>query len=215
MIFGDLILFKQELEQNWPKKKVKEMFANGRHISRIGYNNHSSHCSNAISNHPNYQGIGHGHHNHHHHSHHYQQQQQQQQSHYHQRPHSNTSGQHYRNHYQSQSRAGSRNRQPLLDEDFTFISSYVKYSLFFFNLIFWIIGSTLIALGVWSFFEEYEYNHLFKLRNIFDLILHISVALVFSGSIVFIMSLMGCLGALRENLCLIKLVWNYFELNWN
>lgn len=98
-----------------------------------------------------------------------------------------------------------RHCPPLLDEDFTFISPYVKYSLFFFNLIFWLIGTTLISLGVWSFFEEYEYN-LFKLRNIFDFILHISVALVFSGSVIFSMSLMGCLGALRENLCLIKLV---------
>ncbi|OTF72467.1 hypothetical protein BLA29_004155 [Euroglyphus maynei] len=32
------------------------------------------------------------------------------------------------------------------------------------------------------------------------------MSLVFSGSVIFSMSLMGCLGALRENLCLIKLV---------
>uniref|UniRef100_A0A6P6Y595 Tetraspanin n=1 Tax=Dermatophagoides pteronyssinus TaxID=6956 RepID=A0A6P6Y595_DERPT len=89
--------------------------------------------------------------------------------------------------------------------DFTFISLFVKYSLFFFNLLFWLIGTTLISLGVWSFLEEYNQYNLFKLNNIFDFFLHISVALILSGTIIFSMSLMGCLGALRENLCLIKL----------
>ncbi|CAG2121321.1 unnamed protein product, partial [Medioppia subpectinata] len=43
------------------------------------------------------------------------------------------------------------------DDEFSFISPCLKYSLFFFNLIFWLIGGTLIGLGGWSFLEEY--NH--------------------------------------------------------
>lgn len=61
-----------------------------------------------------------------------------------------------------------------------------------------------MGLGGWSLLEEYDYN-LLKFRNIFDFLLHISLGLVFGGFIVFSMSFTGCLGALRENLLLIKL----------
>ncbi|XP_054167406.1 tetraspanin-33-like [Oppia nitens] len=90
------------------------------------------------------------------------------------------------------------------DENFSFISPCLKYSLFFFNLLFWLIGGVLIGLGLWSFLEEY--NHTFiKVQNILDIILHISVALMTVGTIIFSMSFAGCLGALRENLFLLKL----------
>lgn len=70
----------------------------------------------------------------------------------------------------------------------------------------------LIGLGGWSLLEEYDYN-LLKFRNIFDFLLHISLGLVFAGLIVFSMSFTGCLGALRENLFLIKLVKLLLFLN--
>ncbi len=74
-----------------------------------------------------------------------------------------------------------------------------------------------MGLGGWSLLEEYDYN-LLKFRNIFDFLLHISLGLVFGGFIVFSMSFTGCLGALRENLLLIKLVsdnWSFFNAkNW-
>lgn len=62
-----------------------------------------------------------------------------------------------------------------------------------------------MSLGGWSLLEEYDYN-LFKFQNVFDFLLHISLGLVMSGFVIFSMSFTGCLGALRENLCLIKLV---------
>lgn len=62
-----------------------------------------------------------------------------------------------------------------------------------------------MSLGAWSLLEEYDYN-LFKFQNVFDFLLHISLGLVMAGFVIFSMSFTGCLGALRENLCLIKLV---------
>jgi len=44
-----------------------------------------------------------------------------------------------------------------------------------------------------------------RVQNVKDIIFNISLALVFLGVIVFYMSFAGCLGALRENLCLLKL----------
>ncbi|XP_074600323.1 tetraspanin-33-like [Brevipalpus obovatus] len=90
-------------------------------------------------------------------------------------------------------------------EDYTFISPCVKYSLFFFNLVFWLIGGCLMGLGAWSFLEEYPETDLKKFQNIADFFVHISLALIILGMIVFWMSFAGCLGALRENLCFLKL----------
>lgn len=90
------------------------------------------------------------------------------------------------------------------DENFSFISPYVKYFLFFFNLIVWLAGCLLITLGAWSFLEEYN-DTLISVRTVFDVILHISLAIIVLGSIVFLMSFAGCIGALRENLFLLNL----------
>lgn len=112
------------------------------------------------------------------------------------------------------------------DRTFTFISPVVKYFLFFFNLIVWVCsrlpdnhqeymnfcfdfhqvcGCLLITLGAWSFLEEYN-DTLISIRNVFDVILHISLAIIVFGTIVFSMSFAGCIGALRENLFLLKIV---------
>lgn len=90
------------------------------------------------------------------------------------------------------------------DRTFTFISPVVKYFLFFFNLIVWVCGCLLITLGAWSFLEEYN-DTLISIRNVFDVILHISLAIIVFGTIVFSMSFAGCIGALRENLFLLKI----------
>ena len=63
-----------------------------------------------------------------------------------------------------------------------------------------------MGLGVWSFLEEYPETDLKKFQNVADLFVHISLALMILGMIVFWMSFAGCLGALRENLCFLKLV---------
>ncbi|XP_027193832.1 tetraspanin-33-like [Dermatophagoides pteronyssinus] len=91
------------------------------------------------------------------------------------------------------------------DENFTFISPCIKYFLFFFNLIVWIFGCLLIGLGAWSFLEEYSDNTAIHVRTVIDLLLNISLFIIVFGSIVFIMSFTGCIGALRENLFLLRL----------
>ncbi|RWS25500.1 tetraspanin-5-like protein [Leptotrombidium deliense] len=96
-------------------------------------------------------------------------------------------------------------RLPQNDDEYSYISPCVKYSLFFFNLVFWLVGGTFVALGTYSFLIEYSETNLPKVQSILDLLIHISLALIIIGITVFSMSLFGCLGALRENLCLLKL----------
>lgn len=69
-----------------------------------------------------------------------------------------------------------------------------------------------MGLGAWSFLEEYPETDLKKFQNIADFFVHISLALIILGMIVFWMSFAGCLGALRENLCFLKLVSWVVEL---
>ena len=44
----------------------------------------------------------------------------------------------------------------------------------------------------------------FKLSTIFDVIFNIGFLLLLIGFIVFIVSFAGCIGALRENMCLLR-----------
>ena len=69
-----------------------------------------------------------------------------------------------------------------------------------------VVGGTFVGLGTWSFLEESSQLSMIRVQNIKDIIFNISLALMFIGVIVFSMSFAGCLGALRENLCLLKLV---------
>lgn len=67
----------------------------------------------------------------------------------------------------------------------------------------------MIGLGAWSFSQEvseYGLTRLVQVDNPTHLVLHVSLAMMFIGGITFLMSFAGCLGALRENICLLKLV---------
>ncbi|XP_077286746.1 tetraspanin-33-like isoform X2 [Arctopsyche grandis] len=87
---------------------------------------------------------------------------------------------------------------------FTYVSSCVKYCIFFLNFIFWIFGGLLVAIGLFAFYEKWQATELIKLDTVFDVILNVSLVLVLVGALVFNVSFAGCVGALRENTCLLK-----------
>lgn len=67
----------------------------------------------------------------------------------------------------------------------------------------------MIGLGAWSFSVEVSengYTRLLRVDSVVHLVLHVSLAMMIVGGITFLMSFAGCLGALRENICLLKLV---------
>lgn len=64
----------------------------------------------------------------------------------------------------------------------------------------------MVGIGGWSFLEDYNYKGLPEVNSAFELFVNISIAVMVIGGIVFIISFAGCLGALRENRCLLKFV---------
>ncbi|XP_051974954.1 tetraspanin-33 [Xyrauchen texanus] len=92
----------------------------------------------------------------------------------------------------------SRTKQtPKTDEEFSFVSSVVKYLLFFFNMIFWIIALFLISIGIYSRIVKHE-------TALACLTVDPALLLMIVGILMFLITFCGCVGSLRENICLLQ-----------
>lgn len=88
---------------------------------------------------------------------------------------------------------------------FTYVSSCVKYMIFLLNFIFWLFGGLLLAIGVYAFMDKLkDGNGWVRLDTVYDVMFNISLVMIIMGVVVFVVSFAGCLGALRENTCLLK-----------
>jgi tetraspanin-5 len=102
------------------------------------------------------------------------------------------------------------------------VSCCLKYVIFGFNVIFWLIGLSILAIGVWAWTEKDTFNNLSLLTNvaldpafIFIWAGNIIQQLPFPtfntrssvlGAITFVIGFTGCVGALRENTALLAAV---------
>ncbi|XP_067283222.1 tetraspanin-33 isoform X1 [Pseudorasbora parva] len=84
------------------------------------------------------------------------------------------------------------------DEEFSFVSPVVKYLLFFFNMIFWIIALVLISIGVYSRIVKHAETVLACLT------VDPALLLMIVGILMFFITFCGCVGSLRENVCLLQ-----------
>ncbi|XP_068193623.1 tetraspanin-4 isoform X2 [Antennarius striatus] len=75
----------------------------------------------------------------------------------------------------------------------------VKYLMFVFNLIFWLGGCGLFGVGVWLSFTQTEFS---SLPLSFPSLSAANLLLV-AGGITMITGFLGCLGALKEQRCLL------------
>ena len=82
------------------------------------------------------------------------------------------------------------------------ISKAVKYGLAFFNGVFWVLSLLLIGAGYYSITSSD--TAAVKTTSIFAVVLNISVLLLLVGLVMFVISLAGILGTLRENLPLLQ-----------
>ena len=76
--------------------------------------------------------------------------------------------------------------------------------MFFFNFLFWLSGLLLVGVGVYAALDKWSSGEAFKLQTIFDVMFNIGFLLMIIGGIIFIVSFAGCIGALRENMFLLK-----------
>merc|ERR1712012_1399244 len=61
-----------------------------------------------------------------------------------------------------------------------------------------------MGIGIYAIMDRWSSGEAFKLETIFDVIFNIGFLLLIIGFVVFIVSFAGCIGALRENMCLLR-----------
>lgn len=77
-------------------------------------------------------------------------------------------------------------------------SECIKYSLFFLNVFFWLAAVLILGVGVYMMVEKKE-----AYKSLSDLKFDPAVLFVALGGALFIITFLGCLGALRENTCML------------
>lgn len=77
-------------------------------------------------------------------------------------------------------------------------SKVIKYILFFVNVLFWFFSVLILGIGVYVMVEQRDVY-----SKLTDLYYDPAVIFVAFGGLMFIITFTGCLGALRENTCLL------------
>ncbi|XP_056113168.1 tetraspanin-15 [Rhinichthys klamathensis goyatoka] len=75
---------------------------------------------------------------------------------------------------------------------------FLKFSLIVYATIFWLIGGFILAIGIYAEVERQRYK---TLEGVF---LAPAIILIVLGVVMFIVSFIGVLASLRDNLCLLK-----------
>lgn len=84
--------------------------------------------------------------------------------------------------------------------DETEVSCCIKYLVFAFNTLFWVIGCALLGVGLWAWTAKDAFNKLGEATKFnFDPVWFILII----GFIMFFLGFFGCIGSLRENTLLL------------
>lgn len=75
----------------------------------------------------------------------------------------------------------------------------------YFVIFLQLLGGVLIGIGVWAFIEKNKFYHK-EVQSIYDIVFDLAIIFFVIGFIIFILGYAGCIGALRENICLLKFV---------
>lgn len=76
----------------------------------------------------------------------------------------------------------------------------IKYLLFALNVLFWIVGLVMILIGVYAKTQK----SLGEIGNTLPWYMDPANLFIIIGSIVFFLAFVGCIGSLRENVCLLR-----------
>ncbi|CAN9508206.1 unnamed protein product [Ophioblennius macclurei] len=91
-----------------------------------------------------------------------------------------------------------RRRRGAPGSDFSFVSPLVKYLLFLFNFIFWVISLVMVGIGVYARMMKHAEAAMACLS------VDPAIMLLVIGVLMFIITFCGCVGSLRENICLLQ-----------
>ncbi|EFN83645.1 Tetraspanin-33 [Harpegnathos saltator] len=73
--------------------------------------------------------------------------------------------------------------------NFTYVSSCVKYMIFMLNFVFWLFGGLLIGVGLYAFVDKWQATGSVRVENVYDVVLNISLVMLIAGGVVFVYSL--------------------------
>ncbi|XP_012656904.1 tetraspanin-14 [Otolemur garnettii] len=82
------------------------------------------------------------------------------------------------------------------------VSCWYKYLLFSYNIVFWLAGVIFLGVGLWAWSEKGVLSDLTKVTRLHGIDPVVLVLMV--GVVMFTLGFAGCVGALRENICLLK-----------
>ncbi|KAK2841985.1 hypothetical protein Q5P01_012185 [Channa striata] len=91
-----------------------------------------------------------------------------------------------------------RNQNLNRAETFSFINPWIRYFLFFFSFLFWVFSLLIIAIGVYAKIQKATDT----VRDTF--LIDPAIILIVVGVVMFFITFCGCIGALRENIRLLK-----------
>ncbi|RXM29799.1 Tetraspanin-14 [Acipenser ruthenus] len=82
------------------------------------------------------------------------------------------------------------------------VSCCYKYLMFSYNIVFWFVGAAFLGIGFWAWSEKGVLSDLSQVtrQNGFDPVWVVLVV----GTVTFVLGFAGCVGALRENICMLK-----------
>lgn len=80
------------------------------------------------------------------------------------------------------------------------VSIVQKYLLFALNFLFWVLGLVMILIGVYAKTEK----SLGQIGSTLPWYMDPANLFIIIGSIVFVLAFLGCIGSLRENICLLR-----------
>ncbi|KAG5273829.1 hypothetical protein AALO_G00156010 [Alosa alosa] len=84
-------------------------------------------------------------------------------------------------------------------ETFSFINPWIRYFLFFFSFLFWVFSLLIVAIGVYAKVQKATDT----VRDTF--LIDPAIILIVVGVVMFFITFCGCIGALRENIRLLKI----------
>ncbi|XP_072164745.1 tetraspanin-5-like [Diadema setosum] len=83
------------------------------------------------------------------------------------------------------------------------VSLCAKYTIFSFNVIFWLCGAAILGFGVWGLVSK-------SVASVEAIAQEVGISMdpmygfIIIGGIIFLLAFLGCIGSLRENTCLLK-----------
>jgi len=78
----------------------------------------------------------------------------------------------------------------------------IKYLMFAFNFIFWLLGCAILGVGIWLRVDESSVEYLAQSSQV-ETLHSLAYALIAIGFVIMLIGFLGCCGAIRESQCML------------